>query len=187
MSFCPAVAGGEDSRAQIIRGAIGLLRKERRRSLLLCIQPIKTHLHIHTHLQSIDKPTPPWGAHTHTLSEASICDVSEQLKQEGGSSRGSGDGVWMAVPITASSQRQHVSCLALSILLRDGSRCLTGLRCAFNPAMLWRHRRVLLGFSSCRAKSPISGETSLKQTTIFVLKAQYVDLHTHKPIKTQDE
>lgn len=40
----------------------------------------------------------------HTWSEASI---SEQLKQDGGSSRGSGDGVWMMVPTATSRVRQQ--------------------------------------------------------------------------------
>lgn len=45
----------------------------------------------------------------HTFSEAPICDVSEQLKQDGGSSRGSGDRVWIVVPTGTSSEREQIS------------------------------------------------------------------------------
>lgn len=41
-----------------------------------------------------------------TLSEAS-CEASEQLKQDGGSSRGSGDRVWTVVPKGTSGRTQH--------------------------------------------------------------------------------
>lgn len=42
-----------------------------------------------------------------TLSEASICEASEQLKQDGGSSRGSGDRVWTVVPKATSGRRER--------------------------------------------------------------------------------
>lgn len=47
-------------------------------------------------------------------SEASVCDVSEQLKQDGGSSRGSGEGVWIVVPIGTSRKSQHINSLVHS-------------------------------------------------------------------------
>lgn len=42
-----------------------------------------------------------------TLSEASSCEVSEQLKQDGGSSRGSGDRVWNVVPKATSGRTER--------------------------------------------------------------------------------
>lgn len=42
-----------------------------------------------------------------TLSEASICEASEQLKQDGGSSRGSGDRVWNVVPKATSGRTER--------------------------------------------------------------------------------
>lgn len=44
----------------------------------------------------------------HTFSEPSICDVSEQLKQDGGSSRGSGDRVRIVVPTGTSSEKSLI-------------------------------------------------------------------------------
>lgn len=44
---------------------------------------------------------------TLTSSEASVCEVSEQLKQDGGSSRGSGDGVWTVVPRATSGGEEQ--------------------------------------------------------------------------------
>lgn len=42
-------------------------------------------------------------------SVASLCELSEQLKQDGGSSRGSGDGVGIVVPKATSGRMQHTN------------------------------------------------------------------------------
>lgn len=41
-----------------------------------------------------------------TFSDASIWEVSEQLKQDGGSSRGSGDQHWIVVPTGISGEEE---------------------------------------------------------------------------------
>lgn len=52
-------------------------------------------------------------------SVASLWELSEQLKQDGGSSRGSGDGVGMVVPKATSGRMQHKtnSCFSRPFLI----------------------------------------------------------------------
>lgn len=80
VSVCVTVAGGKDARAEVIRWIFRIL-KDGKKSVFSDVQRTTTSSRLN-----------------HTFSDASIWEVSEQLKQDGGSSRGSGEGVLIVVP-----------------------------------------------------------------------------------------
>lgn len=96
---------------------------------------------------------------------ASLCEVSEELKQDGGSSRGSGDGVGNAVPKATSGTMEHEHNTRSRFITPSGSVGLLQLNLSFKNSLVLLRRRS----SASPDLDPPGGLSGLTFSEVFQL------------------